>query len=61
MENRLSLYLNYKIFVSIDIKFCSSPVSSFGIISNFAISFESEPIGHRSILIHLFSQSFLKS
>jgi len=29
---------------SIDFKFCSSPVSSFGVVSDFVISFVSEPV-----------------
>lgn len=44
---------------SINFKFGSSPVSSFGVVSNVVIGFISEPVGEWSVLPLLLGQPLL--
>lgn len=49
----------YYACLSIDTKLCSSPMSSLGIVSNFVISFVTEPVWKRSVLFGLLDKSLL--
>jgi hypothetical protein len=44
---------------SIDFQFCSSPVSSLGVVSDFVIGFISEPVGEWSVLSLLLGKTLL--
>ena len=44
---------------SIDFQFCSSPMSSFGVVFNVVIGFISEPVGEGSVLSLLLGKTLL--
>lgn len=46
---------------SLDVHLCSSPVSSLGVVADFVVSSQTDPLGQRSVLLLGLSQLLLDS